>query len=65
VDLRRTGDAAISKWLTMKKQVKAPTKGKAKVKAMGSDEEESEEEEKEVEEVLPPRVQVRYSTISS
>jgi hypothetical protein len=32
---------------------------------MGSDEEESEEEEKEVEEVLPLRVQVRYSTISS
>jgi hypothetical protein len=51
VDLRRAGDAAITKRLIAERQVKAPTKGKAKAKAKESDGEEDEEEEQEVEEV--------------
>ncbi|KAJ7801132.1 hypothetical protein B0H14DRAFT_3490004 [Mycena olivaceomarginata] len=51
VDLRRAGDAAITKRLIAERQVKAPAKGKAKAKAKESDGEEDEEEEQEVEEV--------------
>ncbi|KAJ7723037.1 hypothetical protein B0H14DRAFT_3520155 [Mycena olivaceomarginata] len=47
VDLRRAGDAAITKRLIAERQVKAPAKGKAKAKAKESDGEEDEEEEQE------------------
>ncbi|KAJ7739074.1 hypothetical protein DFH07DRAFT_983960 [Mycena maculata] len=64
VDLRRAGDAAITKKLTQKRQSKAPKargkssgpKGKGKMKAedLSEDEEEGEEDEEDEVEVLPP-----------